>query len=67
MALAGLGIQFFAGLIFFVFVGAWADRKLDTSPLFLLLGVFIGGGGTFYMSYRQLTAPPSSRNRKRPE
>ncbi len=66
MALAGLGIQFFAGLIFFAFLGAWADRQLATSPLFLLLGVFVGGGGTFYMSYRQLTSSPAARNRKRP-
>ena len=66
MALAGLGIQFFAGLIFFVFLGAWADRKLDSSPFFLLLGVFVGGGGTFYMSYRQLTSAPDRRKGKRP-
>lgn len=55
-ALAGLGMQFFASLLLFVYGGAWLDRRMDSSPLFLLLGVFVGGGGTFYLSYRRLTA-----------
>lgn len=55
-ALAGLGMQFFASLLLFVYGGAWLDRRFDVSPLFLLLGVFVGGGGTFYLSYRRLTA-----------
>lgn len=54
-ALAGLGIQFFASILFFVYVGGWLDRRLNSSPLFLLGGLFFGGGGAFYASYRQLT------------
>jgi hypothetical protein len=58
-ALAGLGTQFFASILLFVWVGTW----LDTAPLFLLGGVFVGGGGSFYLSYRQLTTPRSSPRR----
>lgn len=53
-ALAGLGAQFFVALILFVYAGNWMDARFRSSPLFLLVGVFVGGGGTFYVSYRQL-------------
>ena len=56
-ALAGLGMQFFVALLLFVYAGAWLDRRFDVSPLFLLLGLFVGGGGTFYLSYRRLMSP----------
>ena len=54
-ALAGLGMQFFASILLFVYVGSWLDRRFNTSPLFLLGGLFVGGGGMFYASYRRLT------------
>jgi F0F1-type ATP synthase assembly protein I len=53
-ALAGLGVQFFAALVLFVYAGSWMDSRFDTSPLFLLLGLFGGGGGSFFLSYRRL-------------
>lgn len=62
-ALAGLGTQFFASILLFVWVGNWLDRRFDTAPFFLLSGVFVGGGGSFYLSYRQLMAPRNSRRR----
>jgi len=62
-ALAGLGTQFFASILLFVWVGNWLDRRFDTAPLFLLSGVFVGGGGSFYLSYRQLTKPRGSDHR----
>lgn len=63
-ALAGLGMQLCVAIIVFVYAGNWLDRRLDTAPLFLLGGVFVGGGGVFYSSYRRLMAtsnetPPS--------
>jgi F0F1-type ATP synthase assembly protein I len=59
-ALAGLGMQFFAAILFFVYAGSWLDRRLQSSPLFLLGGLFLGGGGAFFASYRQLTKPRPS-------
>jgi len=61
-ALAGLGMQFFAAILFFVSAGNWLDRRFDTSPLFLLGGLFGGGGGAFYTGYRRLTKPVTSRS-----
>ena len=61
-ALAGLGMQFFASIVVFVFVGNWLDRRFDSSPLCLLVGLFVGGGGTFYASYRRLMKPVTSRS-----
>lgn len=60
-ALAGLGTQFFASILLFVWVGTWLDRRFGSTPLFLLGGVFLGGGGSFYLSYRQLTKPRDSK------
>jgi len=60
-ALAGLGVQFFASLLFFVYAGTWLDQRFGLSPLFLLLGLFVGGGGTFYLSYRRLMARQDGR------
>lgn len=62
-ALAGLGTQFLASILLFVWVGNWLDRRFDTAPLFLLSGVFVGGGGSFYLSYRRLTTPRGSSKR----
>ena len=38
------------------FLGQWLDRKLGTSPVFLMLGVFVGAGAAFYGMYRKLMA-----------
>lgn len=53
---AGLGLQLVAAILIFLFVGNWIDRMLGTSPLFLILGVFVGAGGAFYSIYRRLMA-----------
>ncbi len=53
-ALAGLGTQFFVALIAFGYGGNWLDERFGTTPLFLLLGVLGGGGGSFFLSYRRL-------------
>ncbi len=53
-ALAGMGIQFVAALLFFAYAGNWIDARLGSAPIALLLGVFVGGGGTFFLNYRRL-------------
>lgn len=64
-AFASFGLQFAVSLIAFVFLGQWADRRLGTSPLFLMLGVFVGGGASFYAIYRQLTAAQRREDERR--
>ena len=54
-ALAGLGLQFAISIVLFLLAGQWIDRKLGTAPLFLILFVFLGAGGSFYSIYRKLT------------
>lgn len=53
---AGLGIQFAVAILLFLYLGKWIDAKLDTSPVFLIGGVFFGAGGSFYHIYRRLVA-----------
>jgi F0F1-type ATP synthase assembly protein I len=55
-ALAGLGMQFFVAILLFVYAGNWLDRRLGSAPLFLLGGLFLGGGGSFWTAYRRLMA-----------
>ena len=53
---AGVGIQFAAAIVLFLFAGQWVDKKLATHGLFTIAGVFIGGGAAFYNMYRKITA-----------
>jgi ATP synthase protein I len=55
-AYAGFGMQFVVALLLFLYLGQWADRRLGTSPVFLLIGIFVGAGGSFYAMYRKLMA-----------
>lgn len=38
----GVGLQIAMSFAFFVFLGYWADSKLGTSPLLMLVGVLVG-------------------------
>ncbi len=62
---AGVGLQFALAIILFLFLGQWADRKLDTSPVFLLTGVFVGGGAAFYSMYRRLSRAQKADDERR--
>src|SRR5215211_9302801 len=53
---AGVGLQFAVSILVFLYLGQWLDRKLGTAPWFLIGGVFLGAGGTFYSMYRKLMA-----------
>jgi len=52
---AGLGIQFAAAIILFLFAGQWLDKKVGTDGIFTIVGVFVGGGGAFYNMYRKIS------------
>jgi len=62
---AGIGLQLAGSIILFVFAGQWVDRRLGTGPLFLILGVFLGAGGSFYSMYRKLTAAQKADERNK--
>lgn len=51
---AGFGVQFAIAVLLFLYAGNWVDQKLGSSPLFLVLGVFVGAGASFYSIYQRL-------------
>lgn len=51
---AGFGIQFVVAILLFAYLGSLLDRRLGSGPLFMILGVFVGAGGTFYSMYRRV-------------
>ena len=53
---AGVGIQFAASILLFLWLGQWVDRKLGSTPWGLVAGVFTGAGGAFFLMYRRLMA-----------
>jgi F0F1-type ATP synthase assembly protein I len=59
---AGIGLQFAVSILVFLYVGQWLDRKFGTSPIFLMLGVFVGAGAAFYSMYRKLMADQNAED-----
>lgn len=55
---AGLGLQLAGSIGLFFWLGWLADNRLETTPLFTILGAFVGAGGGFYSLYRQLILAP---------
>ena len=51
---AGIGIQFAVSIVIFAFAGVWLDKRLGTSPIFVLLMVLGGGGLAFWTMVRKL-------------
>ena len=63
---AGLGLQFAVSILAFLYAGQWVDRKLGTTPLFLIIGVFVGAGASFFAIYRSLSPKPRQPNERDP-
>jgi F0F1-type ATP synthase assembly protein I len=52
----GLGFQMMLSILLFLWIGQWVDRWAGTKGLFMLLGVFVGAGASFYSMYKSLMA-----------
>jgi ATP synthase protein I len=61
----GVGLQFAASIVLFLFLGQWLDSRLGTEPWLLLIGVFVGAGAGFYSLYRQLMTAQKKRDKRR--
>jgi F0F1-type ATP synthase assembly protein I len=53
---AGVGIQFALTIVVFAFAGIWLDRRLGTSPWFVLVMVFGGAALGFWSMVRRAGA-----------
>ena len=49
---ASLGIEFASMILGFGLVGYYADKKLGSSPLFLIVGIFFGFVSGIYRLYK---------------
>lgn len=59
---AALGIQFVVSMCLLGWVGHWADGKLGTYPLLMILGFFLGAAGSFVSLLSAI--PPVQKQRK---
>ena len=59
------GLTFAGGIIVFMLVGLWLDRRLGVVPLFTVAGTLIGGVLSFLSVYRRLEAERSGQRRKK--
>jgi ATP synthase protein I len=51
---AGIGLQFAASIVLFLYAGSWLDGRLGTEPLFVIVGVFLGATAGFFSIYKRL-------------
>lgn len=51
---AGAGLQLAVTIIVFMFLGLWLDKRLGSSPWFVIICVFVGAAAGFYSLYRKL-------------
>jgi len=52
--LVNIGLTFTVAVLLGFFAGRWVDGKLHTQPLFILIGVFWGVGGSFWYLVRKV-------------
>lgn len=55
---AGLGLTWTLSVLLFLGAGWWLDGRVGTTPLFTILGSFVGAGGGFYYMYLEVTGRP---------
>lgn len=49
-----LGLTFAGGIILFLAIGLWLDRRLGVTPLFTITGTIVGGVLSFVSVMRRL-------------
>lgn len=58
-----LGMRFALTIILGVFGGMWLDGKIGTTPLFLILGFFLGATAGFWSLYKTIYLKnPNNKN-----
>ena len=59
-----LGMRLAVSLTVGVLGGLWIDRKFHTTPLFLLVGFFLGAGSGFWSIYRTVYGSKAEDNER---
>ena len=49
----GFGIEFIGVLGIFAYGGYWGDKKYDTAPWLMVLGIVVGFVGMMYLLYKE--------------
>ena len=57
----GAGLRFGGAIVMFLLGGLAVDGWLNTKPLFMLVGTFVGAGLGFLSIWRELRADPANR------
>ena len=60
-----LGLTLAGGIIFFLAVGFGLDRLLGTTPIFILIGTFLGTVLSFLSVYRKLQEEERQRREQK--
>ncbi len=55
--LAGMGLEFVIAILVGLFGGRWLDGRLRTTPLFMIVGVFLSAGVFMFAMYRRVFPP----------
>ena len=50
----GHGLTWALSVLLFLLAGWWLDGKAGTTPLFMILGAFVGAGAGFYSIYHHI-------------
>lgn len=50
-----IGVSMILIMLLGIFSGDWLDRRMGTSPLFLLIGIFLGIAAGFYNLWSELS------------
>jgi F0F1-type ATP synthase assembly protein I len=58
----GSGLRFGGAIVMFLLAGLAVDSWLNTKPLFILIGTFVGAGLGFVSIWRELKADPANRS-----
>jgi F0F1-type ATP synthase assembly protein I len=62
---AGLGLQFALTIGLFAFAGYWLDGRLGSSPLLLLVGIFLGATAGFVYLVKTIGGGSDGRRDRR--
>ena len=60
-AIVGAGFALAISILFFAWLGNFADQRLHTAPLFLLIGLALGLGAGFYAFWRKISAESKAK------